>query len=74
VDYILSAGPLTDHAAIGYNEVVYLLGGADENGSVLDTVWKYDSVFHNYTRMAPMPQPRYRFGAAIINSKNDRAH
>ncbi|KAI5060856.1 hypothetical protein GOP47_0023361 [Adiantum capillus-veneris] len=59
---------LTDHVAIGYNDVVYILGGAKGDGNLTSEVWKYDSVFHNYTFMAPMPEPRYRFGAAIIEN------
>lgn len=62
----LKGGSLTDHAAVGYGEVVFILGGAKEGGNVTSEVWKYDSVFHNYTLMAPMPEPRYRFGAAIV--------
>lgn len=62
----LRGGSLTDHAAIGYGEVIFILGGAKEGGNVTSEVWKYDSVLHNYTLMAPMPEPRYRFGAAII--------
>ncbi|MCO5558204.1 hypothetical protein L7F22_011783 [Adiantum nelumboides] len=58
---------LTDHVAIGYNDVVYILGGAKGDGNLTNEVWKYDSVFHNYTLMAPMPERRYRFGASIIN-------
>lgn len=64
----LAGGSLTDHAAIGYNDVVYILGGAKDGGNLTSEVWKYDSVFHNYTLMAPMPEPRYRFGAAIIEN------
>lgn len=64
----LGGGNLTDHAAIGVGDVVYIIGGAIENGTVTDQVWKYDTVFHNYTLMAHMPEPRYRFGAALINN------
>ncbi|MCO5561990.1 hypothetical protein L7F22_015616 [Adiantum nelumboides] len=59
---------LTDHVAIGYKDVVYILGGAKGDGNLTNEVWKYDSVFHNYTLMAPMPERRYRFGAAIIEN------
>eukprot|EP00250_Pteridium_aquilinum_P002008 c12222_g1_i2 orf=81-1376(+) len=62
----LKGGGLTDHAAIGYGEAIFILGGGKEGGNVTNEVWKYDSVLHNYTLMAPMPEPRYRFGAAII--------
>ncbi|MCO5596817.1 hypothetical protein L7F22_050887 [Adiantum nelumboides] len=62
----LKGGTLNDHAAIGYGEVIFILGGAKEDGNVTDELWKYDSILHNYTLMAPMPEPRYRFGAAII--------
>ncbi|GLJ38587.1 hypothetical protein SUGI_0786750 [Cryptomeria japonica] len=63
-------GNLTDHAAVGYNEEnVFIIGGANASGSVTNEVWMYDAIFHNYTKKAPMPEPRYRFGAALVNDK-----
>lgn len=63
------AGALTDHSAVGVNDAVYILGGANQNGTVLNQVLKYDPTLHNYTLMAPMPGPRYRFGATLLDSK-----
>jgi len=60
---------LTDHSAIGVNDAVYIFGGADANGTVLNQVLKYDPTLHTYTAMAPMPTPRYRMGATLFDSK-----
>lgn len=65
----LAGGNLTDHAAIGVGDYVYIIGGAKEGGNVTNEVWKYDPILHNYTRMAGMPEPRYRFGADIVDNK-----
>lgn len=63
-------GELTDHAAIGYNEdSVYIIGGAKADGNITKEVWLYDTIFQKYTQMSSMPEPRYRFGAALLNNK-----
>lgn len=54
---------------MGVNESVYILGGQDKNGTVLDQVLKYDPVLHTYTQMAKMPGPRYRMGVTLLDSK-----
>lgn len=65
-------GPLADHSSVGVNESVYILGGQDKNGTVLDQVLKYDPVLHTYTQMAKMPGPRYRMGVTLLdNGKQD---
>ncbi|KAG6554313.1 hypothetical protein Mapa_004229 [Marchantia paleacea] len=61
--------PLTDHAAIGVGEVVYIIGGANASGVVLDQLLLFDPTFHNYTQLPPIPEPRYRFGAALLDNK-----
>ncbi|CAM6127266.1 unnamed protein product [Calypogeia fissa] len=63
-------GKLTDHAAIAVDEKVYIIGGADVNGNVTAQVLLYDSILHNYTTVASMPQARYRFGAALDPTEN----
>lgn len=63
---------LTDHSAVGVNDVVFIFGGANQNGTVLSQVLKYDPTLHKYTTMAPMPSPRYRMGATLLdNGKSD---
>ncbi|EFJ25149.1 hypothetical protein SELMODRAFT_413878 [Selaginella moellendorffii] len=62
---------LADHAAIGVDpdELIFIIGGSLVDGNVTSDVWKYDTVFRNYTKVAPMPEPRYRFGAALLDKK-----
>jgi len=63
-------GELTDHAAIGYHEdSVFIIGGAKADGNVTNQVWMYDTVFQKYTQKSSMPEPRYRFGAALFNDR-----
>jgi hypothetical protein len=64
-----SLGPLADHSAVAVGDEIYILGGGDPNGTVLSQVLKYDPTLHVYTAMAPMPGPRYRFGATLLDSK-----
>uniref|UniRef100_A0A0D6R9A4 Attractin/MKLN-like beta-propeller domain-containing protein n=1 Tax=Araucaria cunninghamii TaxID=56994 RepID=A0A0D6R9A4_ARACU len=63
-------GKLTDHAVVGYNnDNVFIIGGAKEDGNVTNEVWMYDAVLHSYTMRTPMPEARYRFGAALVKDK-----
>jgi len=50
---------------------VVLLGGLDAHGHVLSAVTKFDPVNERFdnTSCAPMPTPRYRFGAACVNGE-----
>lgn len=67
---VIFTGELTDHAAIGYNEDrVFIIGGAKADGNITNEVWMYDTVFHTYTRKSSMPEPRYRFGAALFKER-----
>lgn len=65
------AGELTDHAAVAVGDFVYIIGGADVNGNVTNQVLKYDPVLHTFTNMSSMPQPRYRFGATLLDSESE---
>lgn len=51
------------------DDAVYIFGGVDANGTVLNQVLKYNPTLHTYTPMAPMPTPRYRMGATLLDSK-----
>lgn len=65
-------GELADHSAVGVNDAVYIFGGVDANGTVLNQVLKYNPTLHTYTPMAPMLTPRYRMGATLLdNGKSD---
>ncbi|KAL2644415.1 hypothetical protein R1flu_012002 [Riccia fluitans] len=61
--------PLTDECTVGVEEKIYIIGGADVNGTVLDQFLVYDTTLHSYTTLTPIPEPRYRFGAALLNNK-----
>lgn len=67
---MLGAGKLADHCLVALNDLVYIIGGADENGTAVNTLWLYNPILHNYTALAPMPEPRYRFGAALLDGKS----
>ncbi|KAL3697751.1 hypothetical protein R1sor_011827 [Riccia sorocarpa] len=60
---------LTDHSSVGIGELVYIIGGANASGAVLDQFLVYDTTLHNYTTLSPIPEPRYRFGAAVLDNK-----
>ncbi|KAG0575426.1 hypothetical protein KC19_5G002900 [Ceratodon purpureus] len=65
-------GPLSDHSSVAVSDGIFILGGQNVNGSVVSQVLKYDPTLHIYTVMAPMPGPRYRFGATLLdNGKQD---
>ena len=68
---MIFTGALTDHAAIGYNEdSVFIIGGAKADGNITNEVWLYDTIFQQYKQKSSMPEPRYRFGAALFNSES----
>jgi hypothetical protein len=61
--------PLTDFVAVGSGDFVYLTGGGNASGIAQSTVFRYDSLLHTYTPVAPLLAPRYRHGADILNGK-----
>lgn len=69
---------LTDHVVVAdyngnYTSSAWILGGAipSANGTqtVTDTVYEFDSLTAEFKPRKPMPTPRYRFAAALLDDK-----
>lgn len=69
---------LTDHIVVAdydgnYTSSAWILGGAvpRDNGTqtVIDTVYEFDSLTAEFKPRKPMPTPRYRFAAALLDNK-----
>jgi hypothetical protein len=67
--FLVAAVPLTDFVAVGSGDFVYLTGGGNASGIAQSTVFRYDSLLHTYTPVAPLLAPRYRHGADILNGE-----
>mmetsp|Transcript_9437 Transcript_9437/g.33381 ORF Transcript_9437/g.33381 Transcript_9437/m.33381 type:complete len:435 (+) Transcript_9437:179-1483(+) len=61
--------PRTDFAITKEAEFIYLVGGADENGTILSSVVKNDPFLHLYEEVAPLPETRFRHGAAVLDGE-----
>eukprot|EP00316_Scyphosphaera_apsteinii_P012443 CAMPEP_0119344614 /NCGR_PEP_ID=MMETSP1333-20130426/107059_1 /TAXON_ID=418940 /ORGANISM="Scyphosphaera apsteinii, Strain RCC1455" /LENGTH=425 /DNA_ID=CAMNT_0007357055 /DNA_START=34 /DNA_END=1311 /DNA_ORIENTATION=- len=49
---------------------ILILGGLNSSGEVTDSTWLFDPITETYdTSKAPMPTPRYRFGAACLDGR-----
>lgn len=59
----------SDFQAVAAGDKIYLIGGQNSTGGVLDTLVEYDAAIEKYTALTPMPAPRMRFGAAIHDGK-----
>eukprot|EP00898_Chlorokybus_atmophyticus_P008186 jgi/Chlat1/8369/Chrsp80S07799 len=57
----------SDFAALPVGGYIYIIGGADSDGNVMDTVLRYDPLLHEYQPMASLLTPRWRFGATELN-------
>jgi N-acetylneuraminic acid mutarotase len=58
---------LSDMAVVECGGKIYLLGGMTKDGAtgaLTNTTIAYDPIYETSSFMAPMPNPRYRFGAA----------
>eukprot|EP00899_Mesostigma_viride_P005036 jgi/Mesvir1/14533/Mv25029-RA.1 len=58
-----------DFQAVSAGGFVYLFGGLDDDNVVLNTTVRYDPVYHKYVYNKPMPEPRFRYGAAYLDGK-----
>mmetsp|Transcript_21241 Transcript_21241/g.34320 ORF Transcript_21241/g.34320 Transcript_21241/m.34320 type:complete len:424 (+) Transcript_21241:496-1767(+) len=61
--------PTSDFQAVASGDMIYLIGGQNTTGGGLDTLTQYDTLLEAYTVLPPMPAPRMRFGAAILDNK-----
>lgn len=59
----------SDFQAVAAGDKIYLIGGQNRTGGVLDTLVEYDTAIEKYTALTPMPAPRMRFGAAVHDGK-----
>ncbi|XP_055349994.1 kelch-like protein 20 isoform X2 [Paramacrobiotus metropolitanus] len=60
--------PLASFAAVAWGKYLYTFGGMSQNYSVCCIVWRYNSLTNEWTRMAPMPKPRYGCTACVAPS------
>eukprot|EP00900_Chrysochromulina_parva_P027686 jgi/Chrpa1/9551/Chrysochromulina_OHIO_Genome00022245-RA len=65
----LMPSPRSDLQTVACNGTIVVLGGLDANGTVRGEVWTYDAVYETYAAAAPMPKPRFRFGAACLSNR-----
>jgi len=65
----LMPSPLSDLQTVACNGTIVVLGGLDANGTVRGEVWTYDPIYETYAAAAPMPKPRFRFGAACLSNR-----
>lgn len=65
----------SDHAAVSYQGNIYLIGGNwlnPDNVSefiVRDSFTEYNMNLNTASELEPMPEPRYRFGCAVLGDK-----
>src|SRR5205807_857562 len=56
-------------AAVSDGTYIYILGGADANNYVTNTLYRYDPATNSYTTLAPFNDPRTDHAAAYLNGK-----
>ena len=67
--------PLSDYQAVSHKTHVYIIGGQKGcngtqcSGTVVDTVYQYDTKLDKYTAKASMPEKRYRYASAVVGDK-----
>lgn len=54
--------------ANGERAGAYFIGGANGE-TVSDAMWLFDAYLQRWTELAPMPEPRYRHAAAMVNGR-----
>jgi N-acetylneuraminic acid mutarotase len=69
------AHPRSDHGAVNYQGNIYLFGGQSYNPKntsvtiVIANMTRYNLYLNTVEEMSPMPEPRYRFGYAVVDDK-----
>ena len=61
--------PRTEIAATNIGNNIYVIGGFDKTGKVLDTVEVYDIKNDSWKAVAPLPQPLHHTAASSFNDK-----
>ena len=61
--------PRTEIAATNIGNKIYVIGGFDKTGQVLDTVEVYDIKNDSWKEVAPLPQPLHHTAASSFNDK-----
>ena len=66
---------LSDYQAVSHKTHVYIIGGqkgcngTNCAGTVVNTVYQYDTKLDKYTAKASMPEVRYRYASAVVGDK-----
>jgi N-acetylneuraminic acid mutarotase len=63
----LAAGPMQETAAVAVGGKVYILGGFDEIGRVLDRVQVFDAAACAYEAGPPLPAPLHHINAGVVD-------
>jgi len=64
--------PLTFSAGAAVGDYVYVMGGLNQNGQIVDTVYRYDTVLNSWDNggvETPLPVGRFSYAAAAIGDK-----
>lgn len=68
--------PISDYQAVSHKNHVYVIGGlkgcsgsATCAGTVVNTVYQYDTKLDKYTDKAVLPEARYRYASAVVDDK-----
>ena len=65
----LGEGPRTFATAVSYKDKIYVFGGIAGNRKNASAVEVYDPVASAWSKVAPMPTPRYMTSAAVLKGK-----
>jgi hypothetical protein len=77
-----SSGGLSDHLVLSAGETLFIVGGQgagnpnlnqDTSAPLSAALWQYDTVYEAYTRLASLPFPMTRFGAALVTNASGAA-
>ncbi len=61
--------PITEITATNIGNNIYVIGGFDKTGKVLDTVQVYHIKNDSWKAVAPLPQPLHHTAASSFNDK-----
>ena len=68
--------PISDYQAVSHKNHVYVIGGQKGcnssdtcAGTVVNTVYQYDTKLDKYTDKAVLPEARYRYASAVVDDK-----